>query len=293
MQLTVRSLDAGADVEPPASPGLPGRRREGLDDVLDEDVVAGVGTVAEDRRREARQQPGREDGDQTGFAARVLPGAVDVGQRQMRAVQVVELAIGVEVHLARDLPRRVRRPRVDRCLLVDGQVLGRAVDRASRRREDDLAHPGPAGGFGHVDRADDVLVDVEQGLVDAVPDVDLPGQVEDDLGGHRGDDVDQLRAGHVELDQLEAARCRGPHQVFPVAAAKIIDGDDVVACREQPVDQRRPDEPGAAGDHCPHGDTAYGKCPDRTFRESADRGCADRVAERGPSSTILFARADP
>ena len=55
---------------------------EGVDDVVDEDEVARLLAVAEDRHRLPPQQPVGEDGHHAGLAVGILAGPVDVGQRQ-------------------------------------------------------------------------------------------------------------------------------------------------------------------------------------------------------------------
>ena len=72
-------------------------------------------------------------------------GPYTLAGRDVRAVQVVEVAEHVEVDLAADLARRVRRGRVDGHVLrgrVDGR---RAVDRPTRRGVHHLADAGPCG----------------------------------------------------------------------------------------------------------------------------------------------------
>jgi hypothetical protein len=98
------------------------------------------------------------------------------------AVKAVQLAVGVQVHLGGDFRSGVRGLRVHRLSFADRQRGRRAVDGPARGREDDLASAGHPGGLGEVDRAEDVLPDVEQRVGDAHPDVDLRGQVEDHLG---------------------------------------------------------------------------------------------------------------
>ena len=113
---------------PPLSPDGPD---ECVDDVVDEDVVAGVGAVAENLRGLAGEQCSREDGDHAGFTVRILARAVDVGRRDVRALQAVEIAEGVEVDLAGHLAGGVRRRWIDRRRL---RWLGRsAVCRISIR----------------------------------------------------------------------------------------------------------------------------------------------------------------
>ncbi len=252
VQLTVRGLDAGADVEPAAPALLTRGGDERGHRVGDVDVVPGVAAVAEHRGRLATQQRRREDRHDAGLPAGVLPGTVDVGHRQGRAVHLVQPAVGAQVVLAGDLARRVGGLRVQRRLLGGGQVLRGAVDGAAGRREHDLAHARVPRGLGDVDGAHHVLVRVGQRVGHADPDVDLRGQVEDHLGRGVGDDVAQVGRGDVDLVQRQASGGRRGGQVLPPPAAQVVGDVHVVAVGQQPVDQGGADEPGSAGDECPH-----------------------------------------
>jgi hypothetical protein len=140
-------------------------------------------------------------------------------------------------------------------------VLGRAVDGAAGGREDDLPDARAPGRLGQVHRAQDVLRDVEQRVGHAHPHVDLRGQVEDHLGSHLGDQPGQRGVQDVQLAERAAGGQRGV-EVLPAAAAQVVDRDHLVAAAQQPVDQGRPDEPGAAGDEGTHGAQGSGPgCP--------------------------------
>ncbi len=80
MQLADRRFHAGTHVEALAAALVGGRPDERVDDIVDEHVVAGIGTVAEDLRRPAGEQCPGEYGDNTGLAVRVLAGAIDIGR---------------------------------------------------------------------------------------------------------------------------------------------------------------------------------------------------------------------
>ncbi len=83
MQLPHRGFHSGADVESLASARLACSLHERVDDVVDEHVVAGVGAVAEDLGRPARQQRLREDRHHACLAVGVLTGPVHVGRRDV------------------------------------------------------------------------------------------------------------------------------------------------------------------------------------------------------------------
>src|SRR5918993_2767285 len=185
VQLQHRGLDPGADVDP--GPGrvrvlAPGHER--VDHVLPEHVVAGLSAVAEDRHRLVGPPPGAEDGHHPGLAVGVLPGPVDVAQPQADRLQPVQLVEAGQVVLGRALghPVGVGDPR--RVALVDrqgrrGGLAGHPPPRAGEDQPPAAGLPGRPGqgdGFGHGDPG------VLQRVADAAADVDLGGQVVDDLG---------------------------------------------------------------------------------------------------------------
>ena len=67
--------------------------------------------------------------------------------------------------------------------LVEREVASLAlpIDRAAGRGEDEPAVPARSGRLEQVERAGDVDVQVEHRVRDGAPDVDLRGEVEDDL----------------------------------------------------------------------------------------------------------------
>src|SRR4051794_5568805 len=147
--------------------------------------------------------------------------------------------------------------RVDAGSFADRKVGRLAVDRPAGGREDQLAGPGAAARLRDVDRAENVEARVEQRVGDADPYVDLRGEVADDFGLRRGDDVDEPRFGHVGAGERErtGALAVDPARLGEVAqraAGQVVDADHVVAFREQPVYQRRADEPGRARHQYPH-----------------------------------------
>ena len=102
----VRGLHAGADVEALPAARVAGRPDEGVHHVVDEHVVAGVGAVAEHLGGLARQQRLGEDRHHARLAVRVLARAVDVGRRDVRTVQAVQVPEGVQVDLPGHLALR-------------------------------------------------------------------------------------------------------------------------------------------------------------------------------------------
>ena len=74
-----------------------------------------------------------------------------------------------------------------------------------------------------------------------MPDVRLRGQVEDDVG------VDVERLADVVLLQPGALV-----QELAAAGREIVDDGDVVAARDERIDEVRADEPGSSGNDGPH-----------------------------------------
>ncbi len=123
------------------------------------------------------------------------------------------------------------------------------VDRAAGGREHDLAHAMPAGGVGDADGADDVQLRVVHRVGDGLADVDLRGEMEDHLGAHALEQLVPVDGEDVGLDELEAVGAGRPRalQVGELAVRQVVDDGHRMSIRQQPVDQRRPDEPGAPG----------------------------------------------
>ena len=80
------------------------------------------------------------------------------------------------------------------------------------------------------------------------------GEVEDDVGAQAGQEVGQLGHPHVEVVELQRPDVRGPGrgQVGQRAGREVVDDVDGVALGQQPVDEVRAEEPGAADDEDPH-----------------------------------------
>ena len=132
MQCPVAGLHTGSDIESLARAGIAGRPDKGVDHIVDEDVIASVGTVTEHRRRLAGQQGPRENGDHTGLAMWFLSWPVHVGGRDMRAVQSVEMPEAIEIGLGGQFGRAVRRCRISQCRLIGRIILRHAIDGAAR-----------------------------------------------------------------------------------------------------------------------------------------------------------------
>ena len=96
VEIVDAGLVAGADVEHQAA-SPPGRPGKGVDDVVDEDEVAGLAAVAVDGAGLAGQEPAGEDGHHSGLSVGVLAGAVHVGQGQGGELEVVQLPVGGQV----------------------------------------------------------------------------------------------------------------------------------------------------------------------------------------------------
>ena len=238
-------LAPGADVQEQAA-ALRRGAHEGVDDVVDEDVVARGLAVAEDLARLTGQQPRREDRHDARLAVRVLPRPVHVRESERRELDLVQLAVGDEVVVARLLRHAIRRQRMLRVRLLDGQVarVDVAVDRAAARGVDDLAAAGGTGRFEDVQRAHRVHGGVEQRIGDRDADARLRGEVEHDLGLLAFGEGDQLGGTDVEVVDREgvAAGAPGLGEVRELAGEKVVDDVDAVPFGEQAIDEVRTDE---------------------------------------------------
>ena len=128
------------------------------------------------------------------------------------------------------------------------EFFGNSVDRG-RSREDDSPNAIPGGGTHHLDGA--VLVDVvrQSGLAQRPRNGRNRGLVEDHVGtGHRrvqGVSVEDACLGHGDC-------IAEPSQPGVLAGREIVDDTDVVAPRQETIDQVVSDEARAAGDERPH-----------------------------------------
>ena len=163
-------------------------------------------------------------------------------------------------------------------VLVAGGVG--AVDRG-RRGKHEAPDPGPPAGFDQAAGGKQVARGVE---LEVGPTAHQPGQrgfVDDGVGTvqprvefggaqvHLREPVARLRPRAQEVGLLERARVR---------VDEGIDPDDVVPLGEEPVDQRRSDEPGRTRDDDPHSSSR--SAPNSTGRSIHSRSPARRERVR-------------
>ena len=144
------------------------------------------------------------------------------------------------VLLARQLGRAVGGQWPARVVLA-GRTGALPVDRAARRAEDD-GRAGGAGRLEHAQRPQHVHLGVEVGPLDGGADVGLRGEVEDRLRTGLGEDVVE-RLPDVSL--VEDGRVG---HVQAVAGGEVVDDVDLVAARQQRLDEMRADESRACDD---------------------------------------------
>jgi hypothetical protein len=105
-----------------------------------------------------------------------------------------------------------------------------------------------------------------QRVADAAADVDLCGQVVDDLGPRPGHHPGQLRPGQVDLGQLDPPGGQRVGQVLPPTGRQVVDHRHLVPVAGQAVDHRRADEAGTARDQRSHAKVTFPR--DRSERSS-------------------------
>ena len=116
------------------------------------------------------------------------------------------------------------------------------------------ARAGLARRLEHRDGARHVDLGVERRVEDRPADVDLRGEVHDDIGpGGRERPAQGAEVAHVDRVQLDAAlqRVRDP---WLRAAVQVVGHRDLGPAIEQRVDEMRSDEAGTAGDDHAHGE---------------------------------------
>jgi hypothetical protein len=96
-----------------------------------------------------------------------------------------------------------------------------------------------------------------QRIGDGASDVDLGGEVIDDLRAQRREPArNGLGVRHVHHLQAGAFAER-PREVGARALRQVVDGDHLVARPHQRVDEMRGDEARASGDECAHGASLF------------------------------------
>ncbi len=220
-----------------------GGEEQRVDDVADVDVVARLQAVAEDRRCGAVAEQAHEDGDHARLAVGHLPRPVHVAEAERDVRAPVQPVPGGEVLLAADLRGPVRRERTQRRGLGGGAVAF-AVAGASGGGEDDLGAVA-AGGLEDADRAEDVHVRVERGLLDRHAHVRLCGEMEHRFRPHRVEHfVRRADVGDVQLGE--------GGNVLAHALGQVVQRVHLVPAGQERVDEVRADEPRPPGHDHPH-----------------------------------------
>ncbi len=158
--------------------------------------------------------------------------------------------------------------------LVGADLDVAAVLVASRRLEED-------------ERADDIGLQEGPRFGDAAVDVRFRREVDDRVGAG-GEVVDDDRVGDVAAHERVARVRRHLSQVGEVArVGELVEHDHLgrIESREQPADERGPDEPGAAGHQEPHGRTVAGSTV------SASTSAMRPLASTGRSAANVAANA--
>src|SRR5579864_756083 len=148
-----------------------------------------------------------------------------------------------EVLLATELRRPVRRERAQLGGL-GSRPVALAVDSAARRREDDLGAVPPRR-LENADRAEHVHVGVERGIFDGDAHIHLGREMEHRLRSYCVED--RVRVANVA--DMELGFAGDP---LALAPGKVVEDMDLVAARDQRIDDMRADEARAPGDNGPH-----------------------------------------
>src|SRR4029453_17259455 len=225
------------------------REREGVNDVVDEHVIAGLIPITVDRRRPAGQHRRREDRDDPGLALRNLTRAVDVGEREGGERDAVLPFVEAEVVDAYLLADPVRRHRSAARRFLDGQLPRFAIERAPGGGVDNLAYAGLHTTAHQVQQPHHVDRSVPNGILHRTRNGRLRGQVHQDLGAMSLEQGEQaLRTDiHVEEGELIPVASRLA-EVGDPTGRQVVHRDDPMSFGEQAIAQVRTDEPGAPRD---------------------------------------------
>jgi len=238
---------SAADVEHFARrPGCRGRQYIRLDDVVDVGEVTRLGAVAVNLERPAGEPPENEAGDHRRvLRLRVLTRAEHVEVAEPDGLDAVETGPDGRVLLARRFGRCVRRDRRRRLVFALREIRAVAVDRR-RRRVDHARNPAAPGGLQHVERAVDVVRVRTQRVLHRTRHRPHRRLVVDHAGAARGAEHHGQRAD-VPAEHLEVApESRREPEVGARARREVVEDAHARAVREEPLDEVRADEAGAA-----------------------------------------------
>ncbi len=243
--LAVLSLVATADVVGLARSALAKDELDAGAVILHVQPVAHLATVAVERQRLSVERVRDEERDQL---LRILAGAVGVrpaGDRRVHAEGAdvrgdVEIPGGLRDAVGAGRPQRVVLLRRAARLEVAVDLVRRDLDEANAASANLLEqHLRPEElGAAEIRRPEDRAVDVRLG-----------GEVDDRVAAACGA-LDVFRYRDVALHELELAE----RQVRLVpGVGQLVEDDDVLTAPQQPLDEVRADEAGAAGDEHAHG----------------------------------------
>src|SRR3989441_1108749 len=238
---------SAADVEHLARHrGRLGRQYIRFDHVVDVSEVTRLGAVAVNLERPAGEPPQDEAGDHRSvLRLRVLPRAEHVEVAEPHRLDAVETGPDGRILLARRLGRRVRRDRRRRLVFALREIRAVAVDRR-RRRVDHARNPAAPGGLQHVERAVDVVRVRTQRVLHRTRHRPHRRLVEDHAGAARGAE-DHRQVADVPAEHLEVVpEARREPEVGARARREVVENAHARAVREEPLDEVRADETGAA-----------------------------------------------
>ena len=150
------------------------------------------------------------DADDAGLAPAVLARPVYVREPQGGHDERGSVRKAEEVLLAGQLRDAVGRDRIRGVILVRRETLRVAVDRAPAGREDDLGDTGRERRLRDADRAEDVDLRVEDGILDGLSHVDLRRIMEDRVHVRGVEEAFEVEAPDVAFDESGPFREAGP-----------------------------------------------------------------------------------
>ena len=241
--LDVLVLVAAADVVDLPGAALAEHELDPRAVVLDVQPVPDLAAVAVERQRLAVERVRDEQRDEL---LRILVRAVRVRAAGDRGGDAERADVGLDEQVAGGLRRAVRARRPQRVGLARGaarlevavDLVGRDLDELLPRLAQVLEQHLGAAELG----AAELL-----GAEDRAVDVRLGREVDDRVAAARRPG-DVLRHGDVAVVELDAV---GQVGAVP-GVGQLVEDDDVLAGAEQPLDEVRADEAGAAGDEDPH-----------------------------------------
>lgn len=202
VQLPIRGLHTGANVEPLAVACGGGRHIECPRDVADIHVVASIGAATEHTCRFTVEKVTGKDRNYPRLTKRILSRPIDVGWSNEARFKPVKLAVDIQVQLTSYLGCRIWRLRINMQFFGSRKMLRLTIDGTARRGMNNATHASATSGFRQTDCGPDVHLSIQKWILDRTAHIDLGCQVKYDLRLYSVEDRLEVGFAYILLKQL-------------------------------------------------------------------------------------------